>query len=82
MENPPRLVSTAELSRVIGLAPRTIRKYRQDGHLVPDLVSVGGHARWDVEKVVQTLRELAATRRGGRPGGKDTPAEPDGGHSE
>ena len=54
-----RLVTTAELARALGLSARTIQRYRQGGVLVPDLVSAGGHARWDVEKVRSRLRALA-----------------------
>ncbi|WP_219416797.1 MerR family transcriptional regulator [Pseudonocardia nigra] len=56
---PSRLVPTSELARVLGLSGRTIQRYRQAGVLEPDVVSPGGHARWDVEKVRQRLRELA-----------------------
>ena len=59
----PRLVNTAELARALGLAPRTIQKYRQEGTLTPDLESAGGHARWDVERVRAELRRIAAERR-------------------
>jgi DNA-binding transcriptional MerR regulator len=62
----PRLVSTAELARALGLAPRTIQKYRKDGLLTPDLESIGGHARWNVERVREELRRIAAERRGSR----------------
>jgi hypothetical protein len=54
-----RLVTTAELARALGLSARTIQRYRQSGLLVPDLVSAGGHARWDIEKVRSRLRSLA-----------------------
>ena len=54
-----RLVTTAELARALGLSARTIQRYRPGGLLVPDLVSAGGHARWDVEKVRSQLRSLA-----------------------
>ena len=57
-----RLVTSAELARVLGLSARTIQRYRQSGDLVPDVVSPGGHARWDVERVRTRLRELAAQR--------------------
>jgi hypothetical protein len=59
----PRLVTTAELARALGLAPRTIQKYRQDGILTPDLESAGGHARWNIERVRDELRRIAAERR-------------------
>lgn len=53
-----RLVNTAELARALGLSPRTIQKYRQDGLLTPEVVSAGGHARWVIEDVRARLREL------------------------
>jgi DNA-binding transcriptional MerR regulator len=61
-----RLVTTAELARALGLAPRTIQKYRKDGLLTPDLESIGGHARWNVERVREELRRIAAERRESR----------------
>jgi hypothetical protein len=54
-----RLVTTAELARALGLSARTIQRYRQTGLLEPELVSAGGHARWDVDKVRARLRSLA-----------------------
>ncbi len=54
----PRLVTTSELARALGLHARTIQRYRNLGVLVPELESPGGHARWDIEKVKQQLREL------------------------
>ncbi|OZM83391.1 MerR family transcriptional regulator [Pseudonocardia sp. MH-G8] len=55
---PERLVTTSELARALSLSNRTIQRYRSLGVLVPELESPGGHARWDVEKVKQQLREL------------------------
>ena len=54
----PRLVTTSELARALGLHARTIQRYRSLGVLVPELESPGGHARWDIEKVKQQLRDL------------------------
>ena len=54
-----RLVTTAELARALGLSARTIQRYRQTGLLEPELVSAGGHARWDIDKVRTRLRSLA-----------------------
>jgi DNA-binding transcriptional MerR regulator len=55
---PDRLVTTSELARALSLSKRTIQRYRSLGVLVPELESPGGHARWDIEKVKQQLREL------------------------
>ena len=63
MNDEPRLVPTSVLARVLGLSDRTIQRYRQLGVLKPDVVSPGGHARWNVEKVRQRLRELAEQGR-------------------
>ncbi len=77
---PPRpLVSTAEVARALGLSPRTIQNYRKSGLLVPDVESPGGHARWDLEKVSKTLRDLAADRKAAeaRRNGTDTDTDTD-----
>ncbi len=63
MSEEPRLVPTSALARVLGLSDRTIQRYRQLGVLAPDVVSPGGHARWDVERVRVRLRELAAQQQ-------------------
>lgn len=53
-----RLVTSAELARELGLSARSVQRYRQQGVIEPEVVSPGGHARWDVEAVRQKLREL------------------------
>ena len=52
-------MTTAELARALGLSARIIQRYRQAGLPEPELVSAGGHARWDVDKLRSTLRSLA-----------------------
>ena len=54
----PRLVTTSELARALGLHMRTIQRYRAEGLITPELETKGGHARWDVEKVKEQLRAL------------------------
>jgi DNA-binding transcriptional MerR regulator len=54
----PRLVTTRELARQIGLSERTIQRYRAEGLITPEIESKGGHARWDVESVKRQLREM------------------------
>jgi DNA-binding transcriptional MerR regulator len=58
----PRLITTGELARALGLHTRTIQRYRIEGVITPEIETAGGHARWDLEKVKQQLRELR--RRG------------------
>ena len=56
-----RLVTTGELADVLGLSERTIQRYRAEGWITPSIESRGGHARWDVDEVVEKLRGM---RRG------------------
>jgi DNA-binding transcriptional MerR regulator len=53
-----RLLTSAELARELGLTARTIQRYRREGMITPEFESVGGHARWDPDKVRQQIREL------------------------
>ena len=54
------LVPTSEAARRLGLSARSLSRWAQDGHVEPDLVTPGGHMRWDVER----LREqIVALRR-------------------
>jgi DNA-binding transcriptional MerR regulator len=54
----PRLVTTSELARALGLHMRTIQRYRAEGLITPEVETKGGHARWDVEQVKEQLRAL------------------------
>jgi MerR-like DNA binding protein len=54
----PRLVTTSELARALGLHTRTIQRYRAEGVITPEIETPGGHGRWDIEKVKQQLRDL------------------------
>lgn len=54
----PQLVTTAALAAATGLHTRTLQRYRRLGLITPEMVSIGGHARWDVEKVKQQIREI------------------------
>lgn len=58
-----RLVTTSELAREVGLHSRTLQRYRAEGLITPEIESKGGHARWDVEKVIQQLRAMAESSR-------------------
>jgi Predicted transcriptional regulators len=53
-----RLLTTAELARALGLSARTIQRYRQAGLIRPAEVSLGGHARWDVDDVREQIARL------------------------
>jgi predicted site-specific integrase-resolvase len=61
---PPGLLTTAQLSKRLGISVRTLQRWRVDGWITPDLVTVGGQARWDEEHVREQLRELAERQQG------------------
>jgi DNA-binding transcriptional MerR regulator len=54
----PRLITTSELARALGLHMRTIQRYRAEGLITPEVETKGGHARWDIEKVKEQLRAM------------------------
>ena len=53
-----RLLTTAELARELEVSPRSIQRWRQVGWLEPSSTTLGGHARWDLDKVRERIREL------------------------
>lgn len=56
MPRRPELVTTGEAARALGVNIRTLQKWAKAGLLEPDHRTVGGHARWDVERVRDELR--------------------------
>ena len=50
------LLTTTQLAQALHLAPSTVRHYRAEGRLVPTEQTPGGHARWNLERVRETLR--------------------------
>lgn len=56
---PPRLVSTGEAARALGVAVRTLQRWVREGAVTPDLTTAGGHHRFDVERLREQLDALA-----------------------
>lgn len=52
-----RLLTSGQLARALGVAPRTVARWAQDGWITPELVTAGGHYRWDLEAVKRQLAE-------------------------
>ena len=52
------LVTTGEAAKQLGIGRATLARWWADGLVEPELVTAGGHARWDVEKLRERLREL------------------------
>lgn len=57
-----RLVSTGEAARTLGIDRRSLQRWVKDGLVHPDATTVGGHMRWDVERLRAELRRVAAER--------------------
>lgn len=54
---PERLVTSDELAKILGVSRRTITRWATSGEIRPEVVTVGGAYRWDVEAVKAQLRE-------------------------
>jgi DNA-binding transcriptional MerR regulator len=54
---PSDLVPSGVLARELGVSRSAIVKWMRQGLIEPDLVTPGGHPRWDVERVRAALRE-------------------------
>jgi DNA-binding transcriptional MerR regulator len=55
-----KLVPTGVLARELGVDVRTLQRWVKAELLTPDLVTPGGHMRWDAERVrteLQAMRE-------------------------
>jgi DNA-binding transcriptional MerR regulator len=60
---PPRLVSSGEAARQLGVGRSTLHRWWRDGLVTPALVTAGQHARWDLDDLRRQLRELAEQQR-------------------
>jgi predicted site-specific integrase-resolvase len=58
MPRPPRLLTTGEAAREIGIAGKTLSKYVRDGKIKPTFRLPSGHLRWDIEDLKAQLRAL------------------------
>ncbi len=55
-----RLVPTGEAAKALGVDIRRLQRWAAAGELTPDLVTPGGHMRWDVARLRAELRQRAA----------------------
>lgn len=60
---PAPLLTTPELAQRLRVSARTLNRWRQEGWIRPELVTVGGQARWVEADVREQLRLLAEQRR-------------------
>ena len=54
------LVSTPVAAEALGIDESTLRRWARAGLIEPDVVTVGGQYRWDIDRV---RRELLERRR-------------------
>jgi DNA-binding transcriptional MerR regulator len=53
-----RLLTTGEAAKAIGVGRATLARWWHDDLVKPELVTAGGHARWDLEDLKRQLREM------------------------
>ena len=56
------LVSSGQAAKALGVSLRSLQQWVREGKIVPDYVTPGGHARWDVDRVRHELRDNIARR--------------------
>jgi excisionase family DNA binding protein len=55
---PEELLTTGETAKRLGLSRSTLWRYVKTGVIEPDLITAGGHFRFDPEHVRRQLRAL------------------------
>ncbi|MFC5053234.1 MerR family DNA-binding transcriptional regulator [Saccharothrix xinjiangensis] len=60
----PKLVSTGVAAAELGIDRVTLARWWRAGLVEPEFVTAGGHARWDMDKLRQSLRERARREEG------------------
>lgn len=55
------LVSTGIAAKAVGVAHNTLHRWWQAGVVTPRMVTVGGHARWNVEDLREQIRNLRSS---------------------
>lgn len=65
MTDPRNLVSSVHAAAMLGLSPSTLWRWHHDPRnpLRADLVTPGGHLRWDVERVLRHLQAVQDQRK-------------------
>jgi 8-oxo-dGTP pyrophosphatase MutT (NUDIX family) len=54
----PRLVTTGEAARAIGVAATTLQRWVNAGRITPTERTLGGHLRWDLDQLRQQIRTI------------------------
>lgn len=57
----PKLVSTGEAARIIGVDRSTLGRWVAEGIVTPASRTAGGHLRWDIDQLERQLSQRNAT---------------------
>jgi DNA-binding transcriptional MerR regulator len=55
---PSELVPTGVAARAVGVHLRTLQRWVKEGLIEPDVVTPGGHMRWDVQRLLRQIQDL------------------------
>jgi DNA-binding transcriptional MerR regulator len=58
VDSPDKLVPTGVAAKAIGVGRATLFRWWKDGLVTPEVVTPGGHARWNVADLKAQLRAL------------------------
>ena len=58
---PPKLVPTGVAASELGVSRATLVRWWQAGLVKPEVVTAGGHGRWDLDQLRRDLRDLRQT---------------------
>jgi excisionase family DNA binding protein len=61
---PPSLLATSDVSRMLGVSPNTVTRWAREGRL-PCRLTLGGHHRFErqvIEEIRETLNRTASDR--------------------
>jgi len=62
--DPPDVLTTSEVSRLLGVSPNTVTRWAREGRL-PCRLTLGGHHRFErqvIEHIRETLNRVASDR--------------------
>jgi excisionase family DNA binding protein len=68
--DPPAVLTTSEVSRLLGVSPNTVTRWAREGRL-PCRLTLGGHHRFE-RQVIEGIRE-SLSRAGADGSGSTTP---------
>lgn len=51
-----KLIGSGEAAAALGINARTLQRWWSEGMVEPEIVTAGGQARWDLEKLKEQLR--------------------------